>query len=752
MSYSSSTGIHFSGLSSGIDVDSIISALTQAQSYKIQRLQAQQATLQYQQTIYSQFRSKLNALGSAMDTLNLKASYSPTKVSSSDDTIATATADSSAVAGTYNLDVQELAAAHKVTSAAKSNSTDALGLSGTFVVNGKSVAVGASDTLADVAAKVNGANAGVTASILNGGTNATYLVFSSVNSGASNKLELSDLSGTVLNQLGVISGTASVRDASGGANTALSHAFSSSSDTLQSMIGTAATGSFQIGAGGATVNYDFSTDSLQDIANKINTSGEAGVSATVLSNTVNGKTVYQLQISGADVPSTIVDTNGGLEGLGILQRGYDHEISAAKDAKVVVDGLTVTSSSNTVTGVVQGVSINLVAKGTTNLSLTRDTDSVKSTIETLQSSYNDVVDYISTNSSFDAKTYQSGPLFGDQTASQVQASMVNILFSNIGTGTYKNLTDIGFGVDSGGKLTVDEAKLTAALNNDPEGVKNLLMATGSSANTAIKYVSSGSNTLASSAGGYVVDITQAATQSSNVGLVAKTTANVSGETLTFDGALFGSTPINLSLDAGSSLTDIIDKINNDARLKNSVVASDDGSGHLKIVSKTWGSKSAFTVVSNLDAAADNSGIGKTGGTTVDGVDVAGTINGEAATGTGQFLKGNTGNANTEDLQIQYAGTTTGTVGSIVFNRGVASLLKYRVNGYTDSVNGVLKTKDDSLQAQIDDLNDSINSANDSLSAQTDILRQKYAAMESTIQALQSQGNSLSSMLSGLSRG
>ncbi|WP_218275347.1 hypothetical protein, partial [Pseudomonas sp. GP01-A4] len=87
-------------------------------------------------------------------------------------------------------------------------------------------------------------------------------------------------------------------------------------------------------------------------------------------------------------------------------------------------------------------------------------------------------------------------------------------------------------------------------------------------------------------------------------------------------------------------------------------------------------------------ATNNSGIGPGGeGVSVAGLDVQGTINGEPATGSGQFLPGNTGNAKTEGLQIQYTGATTGAVGSITFSQGVSMVASGLANSFTDTVNG-----------------------------------------------------------------
>lgn len=741
------SGISFSGLASGLDVESIVTQLMSIERVGITRLQAQQAQLMTRQTIYSQFRSQLNSLSSALSTLNIPQTFSPVKTSSSDETVATASGSSSAVAGTYSIEVLQLAQAHKSTSSAQANPTDPLGVSGSFVVNGKAVSVLATESMNEVASKINGLNAGVSASVLNGGEGNAFLVLTSNKTGAASAIQMADLSGGVLAGLGLVSGGSSVRDASAGVTTARSYSFSSETTALGTLMGGSGSGSITFGAGASAVAIDFASDTLQSIAAKINAAGEAGVTASVVPTTNGGTTTYQLQISGADVPGTLADPNGLLGALGVLQQGYGNQLVAAQDSEVLIDNLTVTRPTNSVSDVVQGLSLTLAKVGTSTVTVTRDTEAVKSSIEQVQKSFNDVISYIRTNSQFDDETFASGPLFGDQTAAQVESALNEMLFTNLGTGSFKNLTDIGFSLDSDGKLTLDAAKLTAALDSDIDGVKNLMLATGTSANPALKYVSSGSKTVASGVGGYTVEITQPATVTTALSGTAKTTGNVAGEVLTFSGQLFGSTPVALSIQAGASLADIITQINNDSRLKSQVSASDDG-GILRIDSKRYGSASAFSVVSNLGAAGDTSGVGTTGMSVTTGLDVAGTINGEAATGTGQFLLGNEGNATTAGLQIQYSGDTAGVVGSLAFNRGLASLMTYRLNSFTDGVDGMLTATDKSISDQIADIESRIASQEELLELREQTLRLKYAAMEEAIARLNSQGSQLSSFLSG----
>ncbi|MEZ5162461.1 MAG: flagellar filament capping protein FliD [Fimbriimonadaceae bacterium] len=735
------SGIRFTGLSSGLDIENIISALIRAESVSVQRLQAQQAQLSARQTIYDQFRGKLNGLNAATAALGFANAYTTTKATNSDTAIGTVSTTDAASVGTYNITVNQLAKNHKVSSTAQTNTTDALALSGSFIVNGKSVTVEAEDTLSNIASKINSANAGVTASIIDGGTNQAYLVMTANTAGVDAKIQLSNASGTALSSLGFLNGTAAVREAPD-ANTVLSTAQSSNTETLETLLGITGTKSFVID--GNVINIDPSTDSLQTIADQINLAGGPST-ATVETVQENGTTKYELKITGAGIPGSITDTDGLLEAVGVFQQGYNSQLSAAQDASITVDGITVTNNSNSFTTVLPGVTFNAIKAGTTEITVSRDNTAIKDKVKGMQKAFNDVIDYIRTNSSFDSETFQSGALFGDQVANQVESTLNQLLFSDLGTGSFKNLADLGFTLDDQGQLEVDESKLDAAIANDLTSVKNLLMATASSTNSQIKYVSSSNKTLASLSGGYQVDITQTATKSTVNGIMAPVLPMAGGEILTFDGALFGGNAIDLNVTSGQTLSQVVDQINSDSRLKDLIVASIDGSGQLQFESKRYGTNGRFTVVSNQAASINNTGIDTTGGTTVDGLDVAGTINGEPATGNGQFLLGDSGNDTTDGLQIQYTGSTTGLVGNIVFNRGVASLVGYRLESFTDTVNGLLSATNTSLKDQIDYLGTRITDIQTNLQLRENTLRLKFAAMEETIARLQSQQGQLSAV-------
>ncbi len=743
-------GITFGGLSSGIDTEGIISRLISIEAQPIQTMQAQQQSLAIKQQALQSLSSKLTALAQAGIALNNPNAFNPILATSSDTTVATISGASGATPGTYNLSVSYLAQAQKVASTAQADTTSALGKSGTFVIDGKSVSVTSSDSLRTIASKINSLGVPAVASLIDGGPGSAYITLTSSATGVANKVQLADASGTVLGDLGVLSGAAAVRESI--ANGATSSAFTDSTTALGTLLGTNAGGPSSIQVNGVGVAIDLSTDSLQAVADKIN-SGATGATATVRSVTNNGTTTYKLDITGATTP-TFQDAGNVLQSIGVLQQGSGNELVAAHDAQYTLDNVALTSSSNTITTAIPGATLTLLkasstAPPTSTLTLTQDTSTVATQVHAFADAYNAVVDFVSQNASFDQSTFATGPLFGDSATDQVQSTLSSMLFSNVSglTGTYTNLASLGFSLDSDGKLQIDDNVLKGAVATSASAVAAVFQSAGQGSTNDISYVSSTTKSKPSGATPYAVNITQLATKGSFEAGTAQTSANPSAETLTFSGGLFGATPYQLTLDVGSTLDATVAKINADSRLKDVIVASNDN-GTLKIDSKRYGASGNFTVVSNFAAASNNSGVGVGGsGTTVAGVDVQGTINGEAATGNGQFLTGNTGNATTEGLQIQYTGTALGNVGTIGFSKGIGVQTNDIVGSFTDTVNGLLSLSTQALQSDSDQLQKQIDDLNTYLATRTTDLRQQFAAMETAMAAAQQQSSRLSSLQS-----
>jgi flagellar hook-associated protein 2 len=723
-------------------------------------MQNQVSTIQSQESVYNTLSTDIAGIATAANNVSAQGAFNTVSATSSNTSTATITTTNASAAGNYNLSVTQLAQAQKVASSAFTDTTSGLGLSaGTFTVDGKAVSVNATDSLQSIAQKINSLGVGVTASLINGGSGSAYLTLASQNSGAANTIQMADVSGNALSSLGLTSSTGSPTIRQSITNGAASEAFTSSTSSIATMTGvpSGSSGTFTVNGTSFNINYD--TDSLQSIANEIN-GANIGVTASIQTNTNSGSaTTYQLNIassSGSTAP-TFTDPNNLLQGIGVLQQAPANQLVKAQDANYSLDGINLTSSSNTITTAIPGSTLTLLSgssssPATSTLSLTQDTSTIDSNIQSFTSAFNTVVDYINQNSTYNSTNNTSGPLFGDPVAEQAQSQLNNMIFSNVSglTGSYTNLASIGFSYTSTGDLTVNTSILNQALASDPSGVAALFQATGSGSNANLSYVSSTSSTVPTGSGSYNVDITQPATQATFTAAQQQTSDTTASENLIFSGSAFGSSGTYvMPVTIGNSLQETINQINSDSTLKNVVVASNNN-GYLTLTSKLYGSSGDFSVISSSPASSSDSGVGTAGeGTMVNGQDVAGTINGEAATGNGQFLTGKSGNKTTDGLQIQYTGTSTGSVGSVSYTNGIAVQLATLAGSFTDPTNGVIATAEAGMNQQITDLQASETALQTQLTDQQTNLQNEFNSMETAMATAQRQSTQLTSMVNGL---
>lgn len=728
------SGVSFAGLGSGIDTQSIIAQLMQIESIPLTRLRARKAGIQARNQLYDGLRERVDALRTATSGLEAASVYTSVRAASSDESVATVTAQSGAAVGSFELAVRQLAKGEKLMSTPFASASSELGLSGSFLVNGKLVSVEATDSLQAVAGKINAAKGGVAATVVNGGAGQVYLSVSGSRTGASARISLAGVSGGALAGLGLVSSSLEAREAVS-SDTVRSLGLSSKTAALGTLMGASTAGTIAIG--GTDVTVDLAADSLETVAAKINAAG-TGATASVVEVEQGSEKVFKLQVQGAGVPAGLSDPDGIWQQLGVLQGAAVDRRQSAENALFSVEGLDQSRESNQVSGIIEGVTFQLLSADSatpkkTTVTVSRDTGAVVESVKKYRDAYNALATYIAQNSAFDKDTFESGPLFGDGIARQVQATVFDafsIAAQGVGLG---NLGVLGFSVEPDGSLTLDEAALTALVESDPDAVRRTMAVEGSATGAGLLFLgaTARSKTLAS---GFVVDITQPATTSNVVSNLASGVWE-EGETLTFSGDLFG-TSVEVTLSAGQDLASVVSQINNDSRLQGRVTASIEA-GKLRLDGSRYGTPGRFSVVSNLEPKTTNSGIGA-GGVVTDGLDVAGTINGEEAEGRGQVLSGKKGNLTTEGVQAMYVGSSTGNVGTLSFSVGWAPRAIDRLLALTDSANGLMAAAEDALESQEADADAGIEDLEERLAIREQTLRRKFLAMEQAMAAMQQQ--------------
>jgi flagellar hook-associated protein 2 len=770
---SANAPVTIAGVSSGLNTTAIIQQLTNAENTAVSNYQSQQASMQTEISTWQSVNADLLSLQTQASSLGNLSTFNSATATSSNTAVASVTAQPGAEQGNHTLSVQFLAQAQKVMSQSFADPNTPIGFTGSFVLNGKTISVASSDTLASLVTKINSANAGVNAGVVNIGPGNVRMTLTASSSGAQNAISAADAGGsTILESLGFLpaSGqTTVIRQSltpSGGGSGAGSLAFSSSSQAIGSLIGatggSAPSGTVQIN--GTNVNIDLNTMSLTAVANAINQAGITGVTAQVVAlpdanGAISASSKQQLQITGgAGVikNSSFTDSNGVLSTLGITQTSYANQISKAQDAQFTLDDISYTRSSNVVNDAINGVSINLLSAdptgntATTNIDVTQNTSDVVNSIQGFVSAYNQVINDINKQFQFTppagGATGTSGgqqsntpPLFGDLTLTEIQTQLGNVLKTTSGGATLGN---VGITVNSDGTLAVDSGKLTTALSTNPQQVYSLFGLTGTATNSNVTFVSGSVKTQASSGAGYAVNITQPATQAVVNAGTAQTSPLAQPETLTFTGSLFGTGSVSITISQGSTEQNIIDQINQDGNLNQVLFASQNTNGKLQLSSKGFGSSDQFSVVSNLAAGANTTGIG-TNSLTGAGQDVAGTINGEPATGIGQTLTGKPGNANTAGLQLLVTATSAGSYGAVNIVHGLADQINSLSTQITDPNTGSIIDAEDSINTQITQVQQQITNTQTQLSAYTQFLETEFANMESSLATLQTQSSALS---------
>ena len=228
------------------------------------------------------------------------------------------------------------------------------------------------------------------------------------------------------------------------------------------------------------------TDTLSDVASKINGAG-AGVTASILKDASGERLLLRGKNTGEDAGFRLSVTdddgvNDDAAGLSRLVAGSSVSQYAA-NAKATVNGIAVSSATNTFANTVSGVTFNALAVTTSAVDITvaKDNSSIKKNIEDFVAAYNAINDVLNEATAYDAATKKGGLLQGDSTAITLQNNLRNALQSvSTASSTYQRLSDIGVAQQRGGSLTIDSTKLAAALDNADE-VKNMFRSTESGA-------------------------------------------------------------------------------------------------------------------------------------------------------------------------------------------------------------------------------------------------------------------------------
>jgi len=610
-------------------------------------------------------------------------------------------------------------------------------------------------------------------------------------------------------------------------------------------------------------------DSLNDIAaniNQLNTGASAtGVTASVMKVATNDfRLILASDTTGATgftLSGTALDAAGTLSGLQLGATGQGNvyqTLQVAQDANISIDGLGLTRSSNTITDALSGVTLSLKqadANVTVNMTIGVDQQALRANVQTFVDSYNSLQTMIADQFKFDSATGVGGILSGNPLLTTIQSTMSNSLMQTVpGVTADKNsLVMIGVEPDQAGQLTINPSYFDNFLANDPNAIRDVFVAQGSSANNSLQFLTNG---LTTPSGTYSVNITQAATKATLTGTALPanglagndsvtitdtgsaraatialtlgqtqsqiisalntelsatyteqhqlataltipgtpaTPANGSttfsalvlnvaaGDTISISGTLRSGVAVSgtysvldpaadtvsgllsaiqttfnqevsATIDTAGKVT-ITDTTTGDSQLTIGLTANSAGglsfgadtivqegryalpvqaviSGNgIAFEATSFGASSGFTVAQNVD----NLGLGATSKTAT-GLDVLGTINGLAATGSGQSLRGTTGNV--DNLSFLYTGTATGAVGDVTVGIGIGAAFDGLLDSFSNPVAGFIQNSVSSEQTTVDNLTTRMDNLTRQMEQQRVILTSQFTAMQQAVNTLQ----------------
>ncbi len=471
----------------GIDVTAAVAAGIYADRAPERLWQADQATLTSQTNGLTAIQTATSALESDMQSLNtLNGPLAARTVTSSNPNYLSATAATGTVAGVHTVVVNNLASTGSWYSDLEASPTSTLPTSSMTITTNSgataTIATGAGaagDNLTDLATAINGSNLGVTASVV------------------------SDSAGS---RLAIVSNTPGA--AAGFSITSANYTGTSWTSPDIPTGSTLGANSITITIGGTpTTIATTSGETYAQLATAINGLG-IGVTATAGTD-ANGTNLNIASTDGV-TPFTINEPSFG----------FTQAVPAA-DASLTVDGVPIQSASNTVTGAMSGVTLNLLgaAPGSPiSLTVASDASQVSTAINQFVTDYNTAIGLV--NSQFAVNSSNTeGVLASDPTIVNLQSTLEQaISYMNTpttGTTTVSSLNDLGITANPDGTLAVDSATLVNALTNNPSDVQNFFE--GSALNGFANSLYNSLNTFTMpSTGAFSVDLSSYNTEYSNL--------------------------------------------------------------------------------------------------------------------------------------------------------------------------------------------------------------------------------------------
>jgi flagellar hook-associated protein 2 len=299
---------------------------------------------------------------------------------------------------------------------------------------------------------------------------------------------LTDFSGVMSQKQGsssntdVLSLTSASSTATAGSHTVVVNSLAQTSSDYSDAVGAndtlAGSVTIQVGSGASqTITVDSSSDTLSTLAAAINSAG-VGATASIITDSSGSRLSLVSGSSGASgeltVTSALSDAASGTNiGFNTGQTGVD--------ASLKVDGIPLTSASNTVSTAIPGVTFQLLSAAVgspVQVEITNDNTAIETAFSSMVTAYNAVVKDLSTQEGNDASG-NAEPLYGSPTLALIQGQLSSGLLTGAASGGVAGITQLGISFNNDGTLSLDTDTLDTELNSNFSDVTGFLQNSGS---------------------------------------------------------------------------------------------------------------------------------------------------------------------------------------------------------------------------------------------------------------------------------
>jgi flagellar hook-associated protein 2 len=243
-----------------------------------------------------------------------------------------------------------------------------------------------------------------------------------------------------------------------------------------------------VGSNSFTVEITDENNTLAGIRDAINDAADNyGVAATIVNADAGSYLILSGEKTGLSSAMTIAQSDGD-GGLASLEYDPDNglnaltEAIAAEDALIRIDGFDVMSETNSFSGAIQGVTLDILGAAPgeqVDLDVVNDEEVVRETVNEFVKSYNELVELFDQLTSYDIENQVAGPLLGDATARSLRDQIRRELSTAVTDldASFSTLSEVGISIQLDGTLEVDDGKLSTILDEEFSNFGRLFAAT-----------------------------------------------------------------------------------------------------------------------------------------------------------------------------------------------------------------------------------------------------------------------------------